>query len=58
MDVAIKIISKDLIEKTKKPLHLIFGDFSVLEETNHPNIMHIYELLHDDAYYYIVSEYI
>lgn len=28
----------------------------MLEKLNHPGIMQIYELLHDDEYYYIVSE--
>jgi len=28
----------------------------VLEETTHPNIMRIFELLEDDTCYYIVSE--
>lgn len=58
MDVAIKMISKDQIEKNIKQKQLIFGELSVLEETSHPNIMHIYELLHDESRYYIVSEYI
>ena len=34
------------------------NELQVLEETAHPNIMRIYELLHDDKFYYIVSEYI
>ena len=28
----------------------------LLEKLNHPGIMQIYELLHDDHHYYIVSE--
>mmetsp|Transcript_4957 Transcript_4957/g.3567 ORF Transcript_4957/g.3567 Transcript_4957/m.3567 type:complete len:215 (+) Transcript_4957:348-992(+) len=34
------------------------NELQVLEETTHPNIMRIFELLEDDDYYYIVSEYI
>jgi calcium-dependent protein kinase len=30
----------------------------VLEETSHPNIMRIYELLEDDNFFFIVSEYV
>jgi calcium-dependent protein kinase len=30
----------------------------VLEDASHPHIMRIYELLHDDKFYFIVSEYI
>jgi len=29
-----------------------------LEDTSHPNIMRIYELLEDDKFYFIVSEFI
>ena len=28
----------------------------LLEKLNHPGIMQIYELLHDDNHYYVVSE--
>ena len=28
----------------------------LLEKLNHPGIMQIYELLHDNEYYYIVTE--
>jgi serine/threonine protein kinase len=28
----------------------------LLEQLVHPGIMQIYELLHDDEYYYVVSE--
>ena len=34
------------------------NELLVLEETSHPNIMRIYELLHDDKFYFIVSEFI
>ena len=33
-------------------------ELKVLEETTHPYIMRIYELLEDDDFYFIVSEYI
>ena len=34
------------------------GELQVLEDTSHPNIMRLYELLHDDNFYFIVSEFI
>ena len=34
------------------------NELQILEGTSHPNIMRVYELLHDDKFYYIVSEYI
>ena len=33
-------------------------ELHVLEEITHPHIMRIYELLEDDDFYFIVSEYI
>ncbi len=32
------------------------NELTVLEETNHPNTVRIFELLHDHKYYYIVAE--
>ena len=34
------------------------NELQILEESSHPNIMRIYELLHDDQFFFIVSEYI
>ena len=34
------------------------NELVILEETSHPNIMRIYELLHDLKFYYVISEYI
>ena len=34
------------------------NELLLLEETSHPHIMRIYELLHDDKFYFIISEYI
>jgi calcium-dependent protein kinase len=34
------------------------NELQILEETSHPNIMRVYELLHDDKFYFIVSEFI
>ena len=34
------------------------NELQVLEDVSHPNIVRIYELLHDDSFYFIVSEYV
>jgi calcium-dependent protein kinase len=34
------------------------NELTILEDTSHPNIMRIYELLQDDKFYFIVSEFI
>ena len=33
-------------------------ELEVLVKANHPNIMHVYETLHDKKFYFIVSEFI
>ena len=58
INVAIKIIKKEHIDKNEMSKQLMVGELNILEETCHPNIMRIYELLHDQKRYYIVSEYI
>ena len=32
------------------------NELKVLEETSHPNVMRIYELLNDEKFYFVVSE--
>jgi len=34
------------------------NELLILEETSHPSIMRIYELLNDDKFYFVVSEFI
>jgi calcium-dependent protein kinase len=36
----------------------MMNELLILEETAHPNTMRIYELLEDDKFYFIVSEFI
>lgn len=38
--------------------NLMHNELEVLETTAHPNIVRIYELLHDNKFYFIVSEFI
>lgn len=54
---AIKMISKESIKKQKIMINLMMNELKVLETVSHPNVLNIYELLHDDNYYFIVSEY-
>ena len=55
LDCAIKFIRKKDIksENQKKNLQ---NEMELLEKLNHPGIMQIYELLHDDVNYYVVCE--
>jgi len=34
------------------------NELKILEDTSHPNIMRIYELLEDEKFYFIISEFI
>lgn len=34
------------------------NELEILENSSHPNIMRIYELLCDDKFYFVVSEFI
>jgi calcium-dependent protein kinase len=34
------------------------NELQILEGTSHPNIMRVYELLHDEKFYFIISEFI
>lgn len=36
----------------------MMGELQILEDTSHPNILRIYELLHDDNFYFIISEFV
>jgi serine/threonine protein kinase len=36
----------------------MINELEVLAKANHPNIMHVFEILHDKKFYFIVSEFI
>ena len=55
---AIKIIKKSKLNEKKRLKELMIQELEILEDVSHPNIMRIYELLHDDKSYYIVSEFL
>ena len=55
---AIKIVRKDKLSGHEILEDLMKNELLILEETSHPNIMRIYELLNDDKFYFVVSEFI
>ena len=53
---AMKIVNKEHIGKHQVLLDLMEQELEVLQKTNHPHIVRVFELLHDDVNFYIVSE--
>ena len=53
-----KCIDKALLKDNEVYFELMQGELKVLQDTSHPHIMNIFELLEDDDYYYIVSEFL
>lgn len=56
--VAIKFIKKDSLKHHQKLQELMNDELHVLQTTSHPNIVNTIELLHDDRFYFIVTEFI
>ena len=56
MPCAIKIIKKSTVEQDITFMKLNKNEFSILEETIHPHITRVFELLSDKRSYYIVME--
>jgi len=54
--VAIKIIKKKEVAKSIITEDMMSNELLALTKLSHPNILRIYELLHNDKNYYIVSE--
>lgn len=52
------MIKRSKIDGARKLRELMIQELTILEDVSHPNIMRIYELLHDDEYYYIVTEFL
>lgn len=52
------MIKKEKINEAKILKDLMVSELTVLEDVCHPHIMRIYELLHDEKFYYIVSEFL
>lgn len=55
---AIKMMRKSNIDTNKIYKNLLDNEINILREMNHPRTMSIYDLLEDDKYYYVISEYI
>lgn len=56
LSCAIKIIRKRLIAQNADYSQLMQNELSILSRVSHPNIVKVYELLHDDNFYFVVSE--
>jgi len=56
MTVAVKIIKKQKLREHRIYEQLNKNEFEVLEETQHPHVTRIFELLEDNRNYYIVAE--
>ena len=53
---AIKIIRKQSLQVAQVYEELNKNEFQVLEETNHPHITRVFELMEDQRHYYVVME--
>ena len=56
MECAIKCIKKEDIVKNKCRIDSMMSELEVLERVSHPTLVRTYQLLHDEKYYYIVTE--
>jgi len=53
----LKIISKLTLEKHPHLPLLMMDELKTLNDCRHPNIMRVFQLLEDDEFFYIASEY-
>lgn len=53
---AMKIVSKEHIGKHQVLVDLMEQELDVLQKTDHPHIVRVFELLHDEVNFYIVTE--
>ena len=51
---AVKIIKKDSLDAKEKIR--FFSEIEILKVLDHPNIVRLYEVFHDDKRYYLVTE--
>ena len=56
-DCALKIISKSSLNRHPKLPKLMMNELQTLNDCRHPNIMRIFQLLEDDEFFYIASEF-
>lgn len=55
---AVKKLYKAEAEDQHGVLNKFLAEFAIVRELQHPNILRVYEIFEDAAYFYIVSEYI
>ena len=60
---AMKTIKISTVEKLSKEsrenfleMDELFAELAILKEIDHPNVMRIYELFHDEVNYYLIME--
>ena len=53
---AIKIIKKSRISEKQSLIKLMMQEISILMQSDHPNLIKVYEMLEDEEHYYIISE--
>ena len=54
--VAIKVIKKRILEESPIYMELLRNELLVLEETDHPHITRVFELMEDKKNFYVVME--
>ena len=54
---AIKMLNKDTIIKDKMLVRYFRTEVAIMRKIKHPNILHCYEKLEDNKYYYLVLDY-
>jgi serine/threonine protein kinase len=54
-ELAIKIIQKEKIEKSRTYHDLLLDEIKILQTTHHPSIMQVIEIIEDDLSFGIVS---
>lgn len=53
---AIKIIKKSIVERNATNKQLMKNELEVLSQVSHPNIVRVYDLLHDEKFFFVVTE--
>ncbi len=51
---AVKVLTKSALDKEE--LSRIMGEVSILKMMDHPNVVRLYEIYHDNKRYYLVTE--
>lgn len=56
LDCAIKSIPKNKVESCPVAYQHMMNELIILEDTSHDHILKVYELLHNDDFFFIVTE--